>query len=52
MKADLEDSLKLRKKLSGCIDPFTETDDDFLTGIVNIANGKVTPASKTNVYGC
>ena len=45
MKADLEDSLKLRKKLSGCIDPFTETDDYFLTG-------KITPASKTNIYDC
>ena len=48
MKADLEDRLKLRKKLAGCIKPFTETGSDFSTGIFNITNGNVTPASKTN----
>lgn len=50
MKSDLEDRMKIRKKLSGCINPLTETGGEFFTGIVNIASGKVTPSSKTNVY--
>ena len=50
MKSDLEDRMKIRKKLSGCINPLTETGGDFSTGIVNIASGKVTSNSRTNVY--
>ena len=50
MKSDLEDRMKIRKKLSGCINPLTETGGDFSTGIVNIASGKVTSNSQTNVY--
>ena len=50
MKSDLEDRMKIRKKLSGCINPLTETGDEFSDGIVNIATGKVTASSQTNVH--
>ena len=50
MKSDLEDRMKIRKKLSGCIIPLTETGDEFSDGIVNIATGKVTASSQTNVH--
>ena len=50
MKSDLEDRMKIRKKLSGCIIPLTETEDEFSDGIVNIATGKVTASSQTNVH--
>ena len=45
MKSDLEDRMKIRKKLSGCINPLTETGGEFFTGIVNIASGTVTPTT-------
>ena len=50
MKSDLEDRMKIRKKLSDCINPLTETGDEFSDGIVNIATGKVTASSQTNVH--
>ena len=50
MKSDLEDRMKIRKKLSGCFNPLTETGDEFSDGIVNIATGKVTASSQTNVH--
>ena len=40
--------MKISKKLSGCINPLTETGDEFSDGIVNIATGKVTASSQTN----
>ena len=42
MKSNLEDRMKLRKKLAGCINPVSETGDKFSNGIVNIASGMVT----------
>ena len=42
--------MKIRKKLSGCINPLTETGDEFSGGIVNIETGKVTASSQTNVH--
>ena len=51
MKSDLEDRMKIRKKLSGCINSLAETGDEFSDGIVNmIATGKVTASSQTNVH--
>ena len=47
MKSDLEDRMKIRKKLSGCINPLTETVDEFSDGIVNIATEKVTASNQT-----
>ena len=44
------DRIKIRKKLSGCINPLTETGDKFSDGIVNIESGKVTASSQTNVH--
>ncbi len=38
--------------MARCIDPFSETDGEFATGIVNIATGNVVPGSKTNIYEC
>lgn len=49
IKSDLEDRMKIRKKLSGCINPLTETGGEFSAGILNIASGKVTSDSQTNV---
>ena len=50
MKSDLEDRMKISKKLSGCINPLTETGDVFSDGIVNIATEKVTASNQTNVH--
>ena len=52
MKSDLKDRSKIQRKLAGCIEPFNETGGDFSTGVVNIASGKVTPNSQTNIYDC
>ena len=52
MKQDFKDRIKIKKKLASCINPLTETDGEFSSGVVNIASGKVTPVSETNVYDC
>ena len=52
MKSDLSDRLLLHNKHATCINPLSETDGDFATAIVNIATGKMTPDTQTNIQDC